>query len=179
MHELSVSHSRPAFGLSARNFEPFTPPDPLDPLGIDQPARVTQQRCNLAIAIASVLASQCDDVGGQPLFVVPARRRLALLRSFQGQSCGTLEASAQRPLRGSREAQCRPLPAGFCRVLQGFKSCRLRKARTLTLIFPCHPLSAAASNTPRAQRRAARGAPQHIFTLSQAVRFILIKPPTC
>ena len=82
MHELSVSHSRPRFGLSARNFEPFTPPDPLDPLGIDQPARVTQQRCNLAIAIASVLASQCDDVGGQPLFVVPAPRRLALCRAM-------------------------------------------------------------------------------------------------
>src|SRR6478752_5260699 len=69
-------------GLRARNFEPFTPPDPLDPLGVDEPARVTQQRCNLAIAIASVLASQCDNVGGQPLFVVPAPRRLARCRAM-------------------------------------------------------------------------------------------------
>ena len=44
--------------------EPFTPPDPLDPLGVDEPARATQQRRNLAIAIAAVLATSCDDVGG-------------------------------------------------------------------------------------------------------------------
>jgi hypothetical protein len=79
----AVRHPQsPAFGLPARNFEPLTPPDPLDPLGIDEPAGITQQRCNLAIAIAPVLTSELDDVGGQPLFVIPAPRRLALCRAM-------------------------------------------------------------------------------------------------
>jgi hypothetical protein len=81
-HAASAGTKTPAFGLSARNFEPLTRPDSLDPLGIDEPARLTQQRCNLAIAIAPVLASQLDDVGGQPLFVIPAPRRLALCRAM-------------------------------------------------------------------------------------------------
>jgi hypothetical protein len=90
-----------AFGLSARNFEPLTPPDPLDPLGIDQPARVTQQRCNLAIAIASVLASQCDDVGGQPLFVVPPRGGLRCV-----ERCWPSTAQARRSETDSSRRTC-------------------------------------------------------------------------
>src|SRR5947209_7064499 len=72
----------PAFRLLATNFEPLTPADPLDTLGIDEPDRLTQQRCNLAIAMAPVLASQLDNVGGQPLFVIPAPRRLTLCRAM-------------------------------------------------------------------------------------------------
>jgi hypothetical protein len=60
------------------DLQPLAPPDPLDPLVVDQPAGPAQQRGDLAIAVAPILASQLDDVGGQPLFVVPAPRDLAL-----------------------------------------------------------------------------------------------------
>jgi len=70
----------PAFGLFAGNLEPLTPPDALDPLVVDQPAGPAQQRCDLAIAVAAVLPGQLDDVGSQPLLVVPAARNLPLGR---------------------------------------------------------------------------------------------------
>jgi hypothetical protein len=55
------------FGLLVGDFQPRTPPDPLHPLVVDEPARVPQQSCNLAIAVTAILACQCDDVGSQPL----------------------------------------------------------------------------------------------------------------
>ena len=62
-------------GLFDRDFEPLAPPDPLDPLVVDDPARSrTQHLCDLPIAKAAVPASQLDDVGGQPfLIVLPPR----------------------------------------------------------------------------------------------------------
>ena len=72
----------PAFGLFAGNLEPLTPPDALDPLVVDQPAGPAQQRCDLAIAVAAVLPGQRDDIGGQPLFVVPAARDLPLVERY-------------------------------------------------------------------------------------------------
>ena len=60
-----------AFGLFGGDFQPLAPPDPLDPLVIDDPARCrSQQLRDLPIAIAAILPGQFDDVGGQPLFVV-------------------------------------------------------------------------------------------------------------
>jgi hypothetical protein len=72
----------PAFGLPARNVEPTTPSDTLDALGLHEPACITQQGSNLAIAIAPVRASQFDNVGPQALFVITAPRRLALCRAM-------------------------------------------------------------------------------------------------
>jgi len=71
-----------AFGLLLRNLQPLTPPDPLDTLVVDKPARPPQQSSNLAVAVAAVLASQRDDVGGQPLLVFRAPRYLALRRAM-------------------------------------------------------------------------------------------------
>src|SRR5262249_16093602 len=69
------------FRLLVRDLETFTPPDPLNPLIVHQPAGVPQQRRDLPIAIASVMTGKLDDVGRQPLLVVAALRRLALRRT--------------------------------------------------------------------------------------------------
>ena len=71
----------PAFRLFVGNLQPLTPPDPFDPLVIHEPARISQQCGDLAIAVAAILPGQLDDVGGQLLFVVTAPRDLALRRA--------------------------------------------------------------------------------------------------
>ena len=68
-------------GLLARNLQPLTPPDALDPLVVDLPASPAQERGDLAIAVAAILPRQLDDVGGQPLLVVPPHRNLPLGRA--------------------------------------------------------------------------------------------------
>ena len=78
----SVRQPKPAaFGLFVRNLQPLTPPDPLDPLVVDQPARLLQQTGDLAIAIAAIQPGQRKGVGGEPLFVITAPRDLALCRA--------------------------------------------------------------------------------------------------
>ena len=77
-----MSHSRPRLGCFLRDLQPLAPPDPLDPLVVHQPARIPQQRRDLAVAVAAILAGELDDVGGQPLFVVAAPRGLALRRAM-------------------------------------------------------------------------------------------------
>lgn len=72
----------PAFRLFVRNLQPLASPDAFDTLVIDEPARMAQQRCDLAIAVAAILAGKLDDVGGQTLFVIAPRRRLALCRAM-------------------------------------------------------------------------------------------------
>ena len=69
-------------GLSRRHLQPLASPDPLDPLVVDQPTSPAQQLGDLAIAVATVLPGQFDDVGGQPLLVVTAVRDLALRRAM-------------------------------------------------------------------------------------------------
>jgi hypothetical protein len=70
-----------AFRLLLWHLQPLTPPDPLDPLVVDQPARVPQQGRDLAVAITAILPGKLDDVGRQPLLVIAALRRLALRRA--------------------------------------------------------------------------------------------------
>jgi len=70
-----------ALRLLLRDLEPFAPPDPLDPLVVDQPARPARQLGDLAVAVAAILTGQLDDVGRQPLLVGPALRRAALRRA--------------------------------------------------------------------------------------------------
>jgi hypothetical protein len=79
----SVIEPQPAaLGLLPWNLQSFAQPDPFDPFVIDQPARIPQQRCDLAVAVAAVLPGKLDDVGSQPLFVFTAPRYPALCRAM-------------------------------------------------------------------------------------------------
>ena len=79
----SVGQPQPAaLGLFGGDLQPLAPPDPLDPLVVDQPAGPAQQLGDLAIAVAAILPGQLDDVGRQPLLVVTAPRDLALRRAM-------------------------------------------------------------------------------------------------
>ena len=49
------------------NLQPLTLPDTLDPLVVDYPARLAQERGDLAVAIAAVLPSKLDNIGGETL----------------------------------------------------------------------------------------------------------------
>ena len=64
--------------LFVRDFKPFPPPDPLDALVIYVPASLVQQARDHAIAVASELPRQLDDVLGQPFFIWQAAGHLAL-----------------------------------------------------------------------------------------------------
>jgi len=71
-----------AFGLLLGNLQPLAPPEALNPLVIDQPARIPQQRRDLAVAIAAIETGEFNDVGGQPLLVFRAPRHLTLRRAM-------------------------------------------------------------------------------------------------
>jgi hypothetical protein len=68
--------------LPGGDLQPLASPDPLDPLIVDEPAGPAQQRGDLAIAVAAILAGQLDGVGRQPLFIVTALRYLTLRRAM-------------------------------------------------------------------------------------------------
>ena len=71
-----------AFGLSGWNLQPLASPDSLDPFVVDDPARRrTQQRGDLAIAVAAVAAGQFDEVGDELLLIVATARDAALGRA--------------------------------------------------------------------------------------------------
>src|SRR5262249_60737140 len=57
-------------------------PDRLAPLVVDCPARLAQQFGDLAIAIAAVLPSKLDNIGGETLLVLTTARDLALRRAM-------------------------------------------------------------------------------------------------
>ena len=58
-------------GLFGGNLQPLAPPDPLDPLVVDDPAAGrTRHLGDLPTAEAAVPAGQLNDVGGQPLLIV-------------------------------------------------------------------------------------------------------------
>ena len=68
------------------HFQPLPPPDPLDPLRVHQPAGVSQQGCDAPVAIAAILGSQCDDVGGQRRFIFRLLEDLALCGAMLAQN---------------------------------------------------------------------------------------------
>ena len=70
-----------SLGLLGRNLQPLTAPDPLDPLVVHEPARITQQRADLAVAVAPISTRQLDQVSREGLLVTSAPRRLALCRA--------------------------------------------------------------------------------------------------
>ena len=63
------------------DLQPLASPDALDPLVVDCPARPAQQPSDLAIAVAAVLPGQLDDIGREPLLIVPTARGFALRRA--------------------------------------------------------------------------------------------------
>src|SRR5262249_1531469 len=71
-----------ALGLLMGNLQPLTLPDTLDPLVVDCPARLAQQRGDLAIAIAAVLPGKLDNIGGGAAPAGPTPRGLALRRAM-------------------------------------------------------------------------------------------------
>src|SRR6476660_8948546 len=79
----SVGQPEPAsFGLFIGDLQPLAPPDALDPLVVDYPARLAQQFGDLAIAIAAVLPGKLDNIGSETLLVLTAARDLALRRAM-------------------------------------------------------------------------------------------------
>src|SRR2546430_3651028 len=79
----SVGQPEPAsFGLFMGDLQPLASPDALDPLVVDYPARLAQQPCDLAIAVAAVLLGKLDNIGRQTLLVLTAARDLALRRAM-------------------------------------------------------------------------------------------------
>ena len=71
-----------AFRLLLGNLQPLTPPDPLDPLVVDHPARHPAAAPRSCDSRSGHTAGQRDDVGGQPLLVFTAPRHLALRRAM-------------------------------------------------------------------------------------------------
>jgi len=79
----SVGQPEPAaLGLLMGNLQPLTLPDTLDPLVVDCPTRLAQQRGDLAIAVAAVLPGKLDNIGGETPIVVTTARDLALRRAM-------------------------------------------------------------------------------------------------
>jgi len=79
----SVGQPEPAaLGLFMGDLQPLALPDTLDPLVVDCPARLAQQRSDLAIAIAAVLPGKLDNIGGETLLVVTTAQDLALRRAM-------------------------------------------------------------------------------------------------
>ena len=79
----SVGQPQPAsFGLFIGDLQPLASPDALDPLVVDDPARLAQQPCHLAIAVAAVLLGKLDNIDRQTLLVLMAARDLALRRAM-------------------------------------------------------------------------------------------------
>jgi hypothetical protein len=64
------------------NLQPLTLPDTLGPPVVDCPARLAQERSDLAIAIAAVLPDKLDNIGGETPLVVTTTRDLALRRAM-------------------------------------------------------------------------------------------------
>ncbi len=72
-----------AFQLFLRHFQPFPPPDAIDPLKVHPPTLGAKQRGDPAIAVATVSRRQTDDRRSQRFFVIaddgpPALRRARL-----------------------------------------------------------------------------------------------------
>src|SRR6266480_3273454 len=79
----SISQPEPAaLGLLVGILQPLTLPDTLDPLVVDDPARLAQELGDLAIAIAAVLPGKLDNIGCETLLVVTTARDLALRRAM-------------------------------------------------------------------------------------------------
>ncbi len=71
------------FWLFLWHFQPFPPPDAIDPLDVDMPTSGNKHLADAAIAVAAVLRGQPDDIGRQGGLVIanlemPSLRRARL-----------------------------------------------------------------------------------------------------
>jgi hypothetical protein len=57
-------------GVPPWNLEPFASPDALDPLLVHDPACLTQESRDAAVAVAALHGREFDDRGREPLFIV-------------------------------------------------------------------------------------------------------------
>lgn len=64
--------------LPLRDLQPLPPPNPFHPLHVHRPAGIPKQRRDAVVAVASILAGERDDVGGQRFFIGPPARHLSL-----------------------------------------------------------------------------------------------------
>jgi hypothetical protein len=71
-----------AFRLLLWHLQPLLAPDPLDTLAVHRPAGITQQGGHPAIAVATILLGERDDVVGEPLLVICPAWHLAMRRSM-------------------------------------------------------------------------------------------------
>ena len=79
----SIGQPEPtALGLLRWDLQPLASPDTLDPLVVDGPAGLAQQRGDLAIAVAAVLPGKLDNIGGETLLILTTARDLALRRAM-------------------------------------------------------------------------------------------------
>ena len=69
-HGTIVEPQSSSFGLFLRDFQPFSAPDPLHTLVIDNPTFISQQSGYSAITVASVSTGQINDPGGQEIFII-------------------------------------------------------------------------------------------------------------
>jgi hypothetical protein len=73
----------PTFGLLRRHLQSLLAPDPFNPLVVHHPACLAaQQRGDLAITVAAILARQRDNILGQLVFVIPPSRRASAGRAM-------------------------------------------------------------------------------------------------
>ena len=70
-----------AFRLFLRHFEPFPPPDAVDPLEVHPPAFDPKQRGDPPVAVAAVSGRQADDRRGQRFLIIADDRLPALRRT--------------------------------------------------------------------------------------------------
>jgi hypothetical protein len=73
----------PPFGLFGGNFQPLPSPDLLDPLIVhDPPSGRTQEFCDLAVAVTTILAGKRDDVGRELCLIISPLRNTPLRRTM-------------------------------------------------------------------------------------------------
>jgi hypothetical protein len=64
--------------LFGRNFQSFASPDALHTIFADAPARLLEQSGDATVAVATILAGQCDDGLRQPIFIAALRGLITL-----------------------------------------------------------------------------------------------------
>src|SRR5690606_38573983 len=78
----SVIEPEPALlWLFLWDLQPLPPPDPFDTLRVHSPSGLSQQGRDPAVAIAPILAGECDDIRGQRVFIGPLTRHFPLCRA--------------------------------------------------------------------------------------------------
>jgi hypothetical protein len=111
-----------AFGLLLGNLQPLTPPDAFDSRVIYQPASITQQGGNLAVAVAAILPGQFDHVSCKLFGIFSAPRDLALRRAVlperrAGATLGDMPMISDKLVAGAPARVSWKFPwVAFCRI---------------------------------------------------------------